>query len=99
MSGRLEGRRSTSTIRSKICRYRYIEGIGQEVIIDLWMTACCGIYEMTMDRSKKTRSCTHHGGLTLYEQMGIASKANRFTTASGAIGLRSVQSRSADQTV
>src|SRR5256884_5965838 len=40
----------------------------------------CGNYEMTMDRSKKDALLyTPNGGLTLYEQMGMASKANRFT--------------------
>src|SRR5205807_9535929 len=40
----------------------------------------CGNYEMTMDRSKKDALLyTPNGSMTLYEQMGMASKANRFT--------------------
>ena len=34
-------------------RYRYIEGIGQEVIIEFVDTCMCGDYHMTMDRSEK----------------------------------------------
>ena len=41
----------------------------------------CGAYEMTMDRSKKDALLyTPNAGLTMYEQMGMASKAQRFTS-------------------
>src|SRR5205823_2427203 len=75
-----EGGGSTSTYPFEDWRYRYIEGIGQEVIIEFVDDCMCGNYEMTMDRSKKDELLyTPNGGLTLYEQMGMASKANRFT--------------------
>ena len=75
-----EGGGSTSTYPFEDWRYRYIEGIGQEVIIEFVDDCMCGNYEMTMDRSKKDALLyTPNGGLTLYEQMGMASKANRFT--------------------
>src|SRR5438477_10855308 len=75
-----EGGGSTSTYPFEDWRYRYIEGIGQEVIIAFVDTCMSGNYEMTMDRSKKDALLyTPNGGLTLYEQMGMASKANRFT--------------------
>ena len=61
-------------------RYRYLEGIGQEVIIEFVDTCMCGDYHMTMDRSEKDALLyTPNAGLTLYEQMGMASKADRFT--------------------
>ena len=37
----------------KTWRYRYIEGIGQEVIIEFVDTCMCGDYHMTLDRSEK----------------------------------------------
>src|SRR5713101_352570 len=48
-----EGGGTTSTYPFEDWRYRYIEGIGQEVIIEFVDDCMCGAYEMTMDRSKK----------------------------------------------
>ncbi|MBS1849352.1 MAG: GWxTD domain-containing protein [Acidobacteria bacterium] len=75
-----EGGGQTSTYPFEDWRYRYIEGIGQEVIIEFVDTCMCGEYHMTMDRSEKDALLyTPNAGLTLYEQMGMASKADRFT--------------------
>src|SRR5713101_8316809 len=75
-----EGGGSTSTFPFEQWRYRYLEGIGQEVIIELVDSCMCGDYHMTMDRSEKDAlKYTPNPGLTLYEQMGMTSKANRFT--------------------
>jgi GWxTD domain-containing protein len=75
-----EGGGSTSTYPFEQWRYRYIEDIGQEVIIEFVDTCMCGDYHMTIDRSEKDALLmTPNGGLTLYEQMGMSSKANRFT--------------------
>src|SRR5260370_15081143 len=75
-----EGGGETSTFPFEDWRYRYIEGIGQEVIIEFVDTCMCGEYHMTMDRSEKDALLmTPNAGLTLYEQMGMASKASRFT--------------------
>jgi len=75
-----EGGGSTSTFPFEDWRYRYIEGIGQEVIIEFVDTCMCGDYHMTMDRSEKDALLyTPNGGLTLYEQMGVSSKVDRFT--------------------
>src|SRR6202521_5221619 len=61
-------------------RYRYLEGIGQEVIIEFVDSCMCGDYHMTIDRSEKDAlKYTPNAGLTLYEQMGMSSKASRFT--------------------
>jgi GWxTD domain-containing protein len=74
-----EGGGSTSTFPFEDWRYRYIEGIGQEVIIEFVDTCMCGDYHMTIDRSEKDALLyTPNAGLTLYEQMGMASKASRF---------------------
>jgi len=74
-----EGGGETSTFPFEDWRYRYIEGIGQEVIIEFVDTCMCGDYHMTLDRSEKDALKNVPGaGLTLYEQMGMSSKADRF---------------------
>lgn len=75
-----EGGGETSTFPFETWRYRYIEGIGQEVIIEFVDTCMCGDYHMTMDRSEKDAlKYTPNAGLTLYEQMGMSNKTQRFT--------------------
>jgi GWxTD domain-containing protein len=75
-----EGGGETSTFPFEDWRYRYLEGIGQEVIIEFVDTCMCGEYHMTIDRSEKDALLyTPNAGLTLYEQMGLASKTSRFT--------------------
>ena len=74
-----EGGGETSTFPFEDWRYRYLEGIGQEVIIEFVDTCMCGDYHMTIDRSEKDAlKYTPNAGLTLYEQMGMANKAQRF---------------------
>src|SRR5437016_1490130 len=74
-----EGGGSTSTFPFETWRYRYLEGIAQEVIIEFVDTCMCGDYHMTMDRSEKDALLyTPNAGLTLYEQMGMANKSSRF---------------------
>jgi GWxTD domain-containing protein len=75
-----EGGGSTSTYPFEDWRYRYIEGIGQEVNIEFVDTCMCGEYHMSIDRSEKDALLMVPGaGLTLYEQMGLASKTDRFS--------------------
>jgi GWxTD domain-containing protein len=75
-----EGGGETSTFPFETWRYRYLEGIGQEVMIEFVDSCMCGDYHMTMDRSEKDAlKNTPNAGLTLYEQMGMSSKASRFT--------------------
>jgi len=79
-----EGGGETSTFPFEDWRYRYLEGIGQEVIIEFVDTCMCGEYHMTMDRSEKDALLyTPNAGLTMYEQMGMASKTQRFSGANG----------------
>jgi GWxTD domain-containing protein len=75
-----EGGGETSTFPFEDWRYRYIEGIGQEVIIEFVDNCMCGEYHMTMDRSEKDALLyTPNAGLTLWESMGMANKTQRFT--------------------
>jgi len=74
-----EGGGETSTFPFEQWRYRYIEGIGQEVIIEFVDTCMCGEYHMTIDRSEKDALLyTPNAGLTMWEQMGMSNKAQRF---------------------
>ncbi|HSE50438.1 MAG TPA: GWxTD domain-containing protein [Terriglobales bacterium] len=75
-----EGGGSTSTFPFETWRYRYLDEIGQEVEIEFVDTCMCGDYHMTIDRSEKDALLnTPNGGLTLYEEMGMAGKADRWT--------------------
>src|SRR5579864_7829983 len=75
-----EGGGETSTYPFEQWRYRYLENIGQEVIIEFVDTCMCGEYHMTMDRSEKDALLyTPGAGLTMYEQMGMSSKTQRFS--------------------
>jgi GWxTD domain-containing protein len=74
-----EGGGSTQTFPFEVWRYRYLEGIGQEIEIEFVDDCSCGAYEMTLDRSKKD-ALLHvpNAGLTTMEEMGMANKADRF---------------------
>jgi GWxTD domain-containing protein len=74
-----EGGGQTETYPFEVWRYRYLEGIGQEIEIEFVDDCSCGAYEMTMDRSKKD-ALLHvpNAGLTDMEAMGMANKADRF---------------------
>jgi GWxTD domain-containing protein len=75
-----EGGGETSTFPFEDWRYRYLEGIGQEIIIEFVDSCMCGDYHMTIDRSEKDAlKYTPNAGLTLYEQMGMANKSSRFS--------------------
>lgn len=73
-----EGGGETSTFPFEDWRYRYIEGIGQEVMVEFVDTCMCGDYHMTIDRGEKDALLhTPGGGATLYEQMGLSNRADR----------------------
>jgi GWxTD domain-containing protein len=83
-----EGGGETSTFPFEDWRYRYIEGIGQEVMIEFVDTCMCGEYHMTIDRSEKDALLmTPNAGLTLYEEMGMANKTQRFNGGLERLGL------------
>jgi GWxTD domain-containing protein len=79
-----EGGGETSTYPFEIWRYRYIEGIGSNIMIEFVDPTMSGEYRMTMDPSEKDALLYVPGaGLTMYEQMGMASKDQRFTRSDG----------------
>jgi GWxTD domain-containing protein len=70
-----EGGGETSTYPFEDWRYRYIEGIGNNVIIEFVDTTMSGEYHMTMDPSEKDALLyVPNAGLTFNEQMGLSSK-------------------------
>lgn len=79
-----EGGGTTSTYPFEKWRYRWIEGIGNDVNIEFVDTTMTGEYRMTMDPSEKDALLMVPGaGLTLMEQMGLASKTDRFNRTDG----------------
>ena len=77
-----EGGGNTETYPFEVWRYRYLEGIGQEIEIEFVDPCGCGEYHMTIDRSEKD-ALLHvpNAGLTDMEAMGMANKADRFRSA------------------
>src|ERR1700687_116395 len=79
-----EGGGSTTTYPWETWRYRYLEGIGENVIIEFVDPTGSGEYHMTMDPSEKDALLHVPGaGLSLLESMGMASKSDRFTRSDG----------------
>lgn len=79
-----EGGGSTTTYPWETWRWRYLEGIGENVIIEFVDTTGSGEYHMTMDPSEKDALLHVPGaGLSLLESMGMASKTDRFTRSDG----------------
>ncbi|MBI4908709.1 MAG: GWxTD domain-containing protein [Acidobacteria bacterium] len=79
-----EGGGTTSTYPFEQWRYRWIEGIGSDIIIEFVDTTMTGEYRMTMDPSEKDALLyVPNAGLTLMEQMGMADKADRFSRTDG----------------
>jgi GWxTD domain-containing protein len=79
-----EGGGSTSTYPFEKWRYRYIDGIGNDVNIEFVDPTMTGEYRMTMDPSEKDALLMVPGaGLTLMESMGMASKTDRFNRTDG----------------
>jgi GWxTD domain-containing protein len=75
-----EGGGETSTFPFEDWRYRYIEGIGQEINLEFVDPCMCGEFHLTVDPNEKDALLhTPGGGQTLYEQMGLSSKTARVT--------------------
>ena len=82
-----EGGGATSTYPFEVWRYRYLEGIGNNIEIEFVDTCLCNDYHMSMDRSEKDALLNVPGaGLTMYEQMGMASKTDRFGSGTERLG-------------
>ncbi len=79
-----EGGGFTSTYPFEIWRYRWIEGIGSDVLLEFVDPTMTGEYRLTMDPSEKDALLHVPGaGLTLSEQMGLTTKADRFRRTDG----------------
>ena len=79
-----EGGGETTFFPYERWRYRYIEGVGQDVIIEFVDKSMTNEYRMTWDPTEKDALLRVPGaGLTLYEQLGLANKADRFQGMSG----------------
>jgi len=79
-----EGGGTTSTYPFEQWRYRYLEGIGNNIVIEFVDTTMSGEYHMTMDPSEKDALLYVPGaGLTMAEQMGLADKSQRFNRTDG----------------
>jgi GWxTD domain-containing protein len=74
-----EGGGETSTFPFEVWHYRYIEGIGENIDLEFVDTCMCGDYHFTIDRGEKDALMHVPGmGLTQWEEMGQAKKADRF---------------------
>jgi len=74
-----EGGGETSTFPFEVWHYRYLEGIGENIDIEFVDTCQCGDYHFTIDRGEKDALAKVPGaGLTQWEEMGQAKKADRF---------------------
>jgi GWxTD domain-containing protein len=79
-----EGGGTTSTFPFEQWRYRYIEDIGNDIIIEFVDPTMSGEYRMTMDPSEKDALLyVPNAGLTLMEQMGLSNKTDRFNRTDG----------------
>jgi GWxTD domain-containing protein len=73
-----EGGGTTSTYPFERWRYRHLEGIGNEIVIEFVDTCSCNDYHISVDPNEKDALLhTPGGGLTMYEQMGLASQVDR----------------------
>src|SRR3984957_19118329 len=79
-----EGGGETSTYPFEQWRYRYLEGIGTNIIIEFVDPTMSGEFHMTMDPSEKDALLYVPGaGLTLSAQMGLSTKTDRFNNTDG----------------
>ncbi len=79
-----EGGGETSTYPFEDWRYRYIDGVGTNVIIEFVDTTMSGEYHISLDPEEKDALLYVPGaGLTMAEQMGMACKTQRFQRTDG----------------
>jgi len=79
-----EGGGETTTYPFEDWRYRYLEGIGENVEIEFVDPSGSGEYHLTMDPSEKDALTYIPGaGLTQLESEGLASKTDRFNNTDG----------------
>lgn len=79
-----EGGGETSTYPFEDWRYRYIDGVGTNVIIEFVDASMSGEYKIALDPEEKDALLYVPGaGLTMSEQMGMADKTQRFQRTDG----------------
>lgn len=79
-----QGGGETSTYPFEDWRYRYLEGMGNDVELEFVDPTSTGEYHLTMDPSEKDALLYVPGaGLTMAESMGLASKTSRFQNTDG----------------
>ena len=79
-----EGGGETSTYPFEDWRYRYLEGIGENVELEFVDPTMTGEYHLTTDPSEKDALLyVPNAGLTMAEEMGLSSKVARFNNTDG----------------
>ena len=92
-----EGGGSTSTYPYEDWRYRHMDGIGENIIIEFVDPTSSGEYHMTMDPGEKDALAKIPGaGLSMLEAMGMSSKADRFDRTDGSTAPRNMMNNGND---
>lgn len=79
-----EGGGSTSTYPFEIWRYRYLEGIGSDILLEFVDPTMSGEYRLTMDPMEKDALLyVPNAGNTLAEDMGLSTRADRLMGRTG----------------
>ncbi len=81
-----EGGGSTSTVPFERWRYRYLEGIGNDIVIEFVDTCMCNDYHISTDPNEKDALLhTPGGGATMAEQMGRGNRSDRMMGTPGGV--------------
>jgi GWxTD domain-containing protein len=79
-----QGGGTTTTYPWELWRYRHLEDIGENIEIEFVDPSGSGEYHQTMDPGEKDALAKVPGaGLSTCEQLGLCSKAQRFTNSNG----------------
>ena len=88
-----EGGGETATFPFETWHYRYLEGVGDNIDIEFVDTCQCGDYHFTIDRGEKDALAKVPGaGLTQWESIGMAKKADRFKGGMESLGTGPLES-------
>jgi GWxTD domain-containing protein len=86
-----EGGGSTTTYPYEDWRYRYMEGLGNNIIIEFVDPTSTGEYHITMDPGEKDALAKVPGaGQSLLESMGLSDQSQRFNRTDGSTAPRSL---------
>src|SRR5690606_24729664 len=79
-----EGGGTTNVFPFERWRYRYLEGVGTQVILEFVDKSMTNEYRLTWDPNEKDALLfVPNAGLTTYEQLGVLNKADRMYTPGG----------------